>query len=118
MSISSAATVYDFWPALTSNADVELRLLRDAIRAGPKGVGTWLELREIPGQEAELRRVGRDQGLGLIPAATTRYSCTNMIEFFRNNAGAIGFKWYFNMNSGGWVHRLQDNPRPVPPIAI
>ena len=34
-----------------------------------------------------------------------------MLEFFRNNAGAIGYESYFNVNTGNWVHRLQDNYR-------
>ncbi len=34
-----------------------------------------------------------------------------MLKFFRANAGAIGFELYFNVNTGGWTHRLQDNPK-------
>jgi len=101
--------VYDFWPALTSdsvwNSDYYA-----TYKGGPKGVGTWLNFAKSQGKKLSVAEWGVIKG-SPYSGGDNPVFVANMLKFFRNNAGAIGFESYFNVNTGGWTHRLQDNPK-------
>ena len=85
-------------------------------KGGPKGVGTWLNFAKSQGKKLSVAEWGVIKG-SPYSGGDNPVFVSNMLKFFRNNAGAIGFESYFNVNTGGWVHRLQDNTGPAPPIA-
>jgi Glycosyl hydrolase family 26 len=100
---------YDFYPALTTPAAWRADY-NSTYRGGPAGIGAWLAYAKSQGKKFSVAEWGVVKGSPSSGGDNAPY-VENMLRFFRTNASFIGFESYFNVNNGGWVHRLQDNSR-------